>query len=239
MNGGFRGVAWLLAVWCVAAPALAQNSERSRYYIQQMIELAAANDGAGVTAMRQMLEQEPRPAPRDPAAARVALQRGQAALRMEDLNAALAAFQQASHDDPGSADALNHLGLVERKLGRLPDSERDLQQALALEPTRASAWFQLAQVYGLNEDGQRARGALANTYRFAQNPMRAEEILRNIAESEASDTLRAAALETLRLYQLPVEAGLVPPMPANPGIVPLRTLPDSTPSRATHPTHRP
>ena len=228
MNGGFRGPAWLLAAWwCATAPALAQDSERSRYYLQQMIELAAANDEAGVTAMQRMLEQEPRPTPRDAAAARAALQRGQAALRTDDLTAALTAFQQASHDDPGSADAINHLGLIERKLGRLPDAERDLQRALALEPTRASAWFQLAQVYGLGEDGRRARGALANTYRFAQNPMRAEEILRNIAESEASDTLRAAALETLRLYRLPVEAVIVPPMPANPGIVPLKTAPGS------------
>ncbi|MFO1422491.1 MAG: tetratricopeptide repeat protein [Candidatus Competibacteraceae bacterium] len=227
MKSSFGGATWLLAAWCATAPALAQDSERSRYYIQQMIELAATNDEVGVNAMQRMLEQEPKPTPRDPAAARAALQRGQTALRTEDLNAARTAFEQASRDDPSSVDAINHLGLVERKLGRLPDAERDLQRALALEPTRASAWFQLAQVYGLSEDGRRARGALANTYRFAQNPMRAEEILRNIAESEASDTLRTAALETLRLYQLPVEAGIVPPLPANPGIVPLTTAPAS------------
>ena len=222
MNGGFRVSALLLAAWFATAPAVAQDSERSRYYIQQMIELAAANDDAGVTAMQRMLEQEPRPTPRDPAAAREALQRGQAALRANDLNAALTAFQQASRDDPSSADAVNYLGLVRRKLGQIPDAERALQQALALEPTRAVAWFQLAQIYGLTEDARRARGALANTYRFAQNPMRAEEILRNIAENETSDTLRNAALETLRLYQLPAEAVIVPPLPANPGIVPLR-----------------
>ena len=225
MNGGFWKAVVLVAAWCAVAPALAQDSDRSRYYIQQMIDLAATHDETGVTAMQRMLEQEPKPPPRDPAAAREALQRGQAALRADDLNAALTAFQQASDNDPGNADAVNHLGLIERKLGRLPDAERALQRALALEPTRASAWFQLAQVYGLSEDNRRARGALANTYRLAQDPMRAEEILRNIAESEASDTLRTAALEALRLYQLPVEAVIVPPMPANPGIVPLKTTP--------------
>jgi len=76
--------------------ALAQDSERSRYYIQQMIDLAATHDETGVTTMQRMLEQEPRPTPRDPAAAREALQRGQAALRAADLNAALIAFQQAN-----------------------------------------------------------------------------------------------------------------------------------------------
>lgn len=212
----------LLAAGCVLAAATAQDSERSRYYIQQMIELAATPDEAGVTAMQRMLEQEPRPASPNAAAARAALQHGQAALRAEDLNAALTAFQQASQQDPASADAFNYLGLVQRKLGRLTDAERDLQQALALEPARAVAWFQLAQIYGLMGDGRRARGALANTYRFAQNPMRAEEMLRNIAENEASDTLRTAALETLRLYHLPAEAVIVPPLPVQPGIVPLQ-----------------
>ncbi len=230
MNGGFRASTLLLAAWCATTTMAAQDSEPSRYYIQQMIELAATNDDTGVTAMQRMLEQNPRPASRNPSSAREALQRGQAALGTNDLKAALTAFQQASQHDPGSADAINYLGLVERKLGQIQDAERDIQRALALEPTRASAWFQLAQIYGLSEDARRARGALANTYRFAQNPMRAEEILRNIAENEASDTLRNAALETLRLYQLPAEAVIVPPLPANPGIVPLETPPASTPA---------
>jgi tetratricopeptide (TPR) repeat protein len=113
---------------------------------------------------------------------------------------------------PSNVEAVNYLGLVYRKLDRLTEAESALQQALALEPTRAVAWFQLAQVYGLQNDARRALGALANTYRFAQNPMRAEEILRNIAENEAADTLRNAALETLRLYHLPAEAVIVPPL---------------------------
>lgn len=228
MSGGLQRVGLLLAVWCATTPAFAQDSERSRYYIQQMIDLAADNDETGVTAMQRMLEQNPRPAAPNPEAARAALQRGQAALQANDLNAALTAFQQASQNDPSSVDAINYLGLVERKLDRLQDAEREFQRALALEPSRASAWFQLAQIYALNQDARRARGALANTYRFAQNPMRAEEILRNIAENEAFDTLRNAALETLRLYQLPAEVVIVPPLPANPGIEPLKTAPGSS-----------
>jgi len=98
-----------------------------------------------------------------------------------------------------------------------------LQQALSLQPTRAVAWFQLAQVYGLQHDVQRATGALANTYRYAQNPMRAEEILRNIAENEAADTLRNAALATLRSRQLPVADVIVPPLAPNSDMMPMAT----------------
>ena len=203
--------------------AMGQAADASLSYIQQMIERAAAHDEPGLVAVQNLLEQAPKPTARDAAAARAALQRGQAALEKNNLEAALAAFQQACQQDPSYVEAFNHLGLVERKLNRLAEAERHLQQALVLEPQRAAAWFQLAQVYGLRKDAPRAHGALANTYRFAQNTMRAEEILRNIAENEASETLRNAALATLRQHQLPVAETLMPPLPANPGIEPLQS----------------
>jgi tetratricopeptide (TPR) repeat protein len=222
MNKALLKPAFRLAVWLLAAsPALAQNLESNRFYVQQMIELAATDDEHGVVAMQRMLEQNPRPASPDPAAASAALQRGLAALRQDDQQTALAAFQQALQLDPGNVEAANHLGLVYRKLGQWPEAERALQQALSLEPARAVAWFQLAQVYGLQNDARRAMGALANTYRYAQNSMRAEEILRNIAENEAADTLRNAAVATLQLYQLPVATVIVPPLAPNSEMAPM------------------
>lgn len=235
MGDAGRLAALALAAWGLAAPVLAQDSERNRYYVQQMIELAASHDEQGVIAMQRMLEQEPRPTATDAAAATAALQRGLAAFRQEDLPTALSAFQQASQNDPGNPDAVNYQGLIYRKLGRLPDSERTLQLALALDPDRAVAWFQLAQVYGLEKDERRALGALVNTYRYAQNQMRAEEILRNIAENEAADSLRNAAVAALRLYQLPVEPAIVPPLPSNPGIVPMDAPSASTRAPRTTP----
>ena len=64
---------------------------------------------------------------------------------------------------------------------------------------------------------------------------RAEEILRNIAENEAADTLRNAALETLRLYRLPAEPVIVPPLPANPAVVPMNAPSGSTRAPRTSP----
>lgn len=228
MNARYRILALLLALMGPVSH-LAHGSEPNRFYAQQMIELAVAHDENGVTTMQRMLEQNPRPAPLDAAAAQAALRSGQSALQADELDAALNAFQQASRSDPGNVEAVNYLGLVYRKLDRLPEAEAALLQALALEPSRAVAWFQLAQIYALMNDARRTLGALANTYRFAQNPMRAEEILRNIAENEAADTLRAAALETLRLFQLPVEETIVPPLAVDPGIVPIKTLPSDPP----------
>ncbi|HNW77439.1 MAG TPA: tetratricopeptide repeat protein [Candidatus Competibacteraceae bacterium] len=212
-----------LALLLLVAPlAVAQDSERNRFFVQQMIELAADGNAQGVDTMQRMLEQNPKPAATDAEAARAALRRGQEALAQDDnTGAALSAFLQASRDDPGNLDAFSYLGLSYRKLGQLSDAERALQIALSLDPSRAVAWFQLAQVYGLQNDQRRARGALANTYRYAQNPMRAEEILRSIAETETAEPLRNAALETLRLYQLPALAVIVPPIPVNPDIQPL------------------
>ncbi len=218
----------LLAIGAGVLPASAQTTDQNRYYIQQMIELAANNDEHGLTATQQVLAQSPKPQPKDAVGARAAFERGRALLEQDQLDAALTALRQASQADPSNVEALNYLGLAYRKLNRLPEAEAALQQTLALEPTRAVAWFQLAQVYGLQNDTRRAVGALANTYRFAENPMRAEEILRNIAENEAADTLRNAALDTLRLYKLPVATPIVPPLPTNPGIRPLNSRSRST-----------
>lgn len=226
-----------LAVWLVIGTAglagRAQTIDQNRYYIQQMIELAASNDDYGVNATQQVLAQSPKPQPKDAAGARAAFERGRTWLDQDQVENALIALRQASQADPGHVEAINYLGLTYRKLNRLAEAEMALQQALTLEPTRAVAWFQLAQVYGLQNDTRRAVGALANTYRFAENPMRAEEILRNIAENEAADTLRNAALQTLHLYKLPVAAPIVPPLPTNPGILPLNTRSGATPA------HRP
>jgi tetratricopeptide (TPR) repeat protein len=207
-----------LATGFCMSPAFAQDSERNRFFVQQMIDLAAAGNQQGVQTMQRMLEQNPRPAASNPAAANASVQWGQAALEQDNLDEALKGFQQAVQDDPGHVEAFNHLGLLYRKLNRFTDAERALQQALSLEPTRAGAWFQLAQIYGLQNDQRRAVGALANTYRYAQNPMKAEEILRYIAENEAVDTLRNAALETLQLYHLPAQPAIVPPLAPNPAL---------------------
>ncbi|MCB1776786.1 MAG: tetratricopeptide repeat protein [Candidatus Competibacteraceae bacterium] len=196
--------------------AHAQDSERNRFFVQQMIDLAAAGNQQGVQTMQRMLEQNLRPAASDPAAANASVQWGQTALQQDNLDEALKAFQRAVQDDPGHVEAFNHLGLLYRKLNQFSAAERALQQALSLEPTRSGAWFQLAQIYGLQNDQRRAVGALANTYRYAQNTMKAEEILRYIAENEAVDTLRNAALETLQLYHLPAQAAIVPPLTPNP-----------------------
>lgn len=219
--------ALLLAIWITTIPAsLAENSEQNRFYVQQMIELAATDNEQGVVNMQRMLEQNPRPASPNPTAAHADFQRGLALFEQNSIEAALEVFRKASQTDPGNADVANYLGLIYRKLGQFSEAEAALQQALSLEPDRAVAWFQLAQVYGLKNDTHRAVGALANTYRFAKNQMRAEEILRNIAENEAADTLRNAALDTLRLFHLPAEASIVPPLPSSPdGIVPMNDPP--------------
>jgi hypothetical protein len=75
----------------------------------------------------------------------------------------------------------------------------------------------------------------ANTYRYAQNAMRAEEILRNIAENEAADTLRNAALATLQLYQLPVATVIVPPLAPHSEMAPMANPASSSRAPRTAP----
>ena len=59
----------------------------------------------------------------------LSLQRGQAALQANDLNAALTAFQQASQDDPSSVDAINQriLGRYQNGLGKTWDDPNHMK----------------------------------------------------------------------------------------------------------------
>ena len=55
-----------LALLLLVAPlAVAQDSERNRFFVQQMIELAADGNAQGVDTMQRMLEQNPKPAATD------------------------------------------------------------------------------------------------------------------------------------------------------------------------------
>ena len=183
MNGARRMPALLLAAWIVAMPAaLAQDSERNRYFVQQMIEMAATNNEQGVAGMQRMLEQNPRPAASDPAARAPPFSVAWPCLgRMRWMRRWRHSSRPAG-TIPVTPTPPTIWGWSTARWAAFPKRKPPCNRR-SLEPTRAVAWFQLAQVYGLTNDADRALGALANTYRFAQNQMRAEEILRNIAEN--------------------------------------------------------
>ncbi|HZD49341.1 MAG TPA: tetratricopeptide repeat protein, partial [Silvibacterium sp.] len=80
---------------------------------------------------------------------------GVAALSHNDLNAALADFQKVAHLAPTAEQGHSALGAVLFRLGRTGEAIRELERALAMKPSDASAQMNLALAYV--QDGQPAK----------------------------------------------------------------------------------
>jgi len=80
---------------------------------------------------------------------------GVAALSRDDLKAALADFQNVVKLAPSAEQGHSALGAVLVRLGRLSEGIRELEQALKMKPTDASAQLNLALAY--EQTGQAAK----------------------------------------------------------------------------------
>ncbi len=205
MNG-IAQILSLAVVLALAVPALAGPYEQAFGAVQRMLTQSARNDETGLQAARQQLEQMPRPAHQDVKAARALNQQGLDALKRGDAAAAVTALQQAQRADPADVEVAGNLGYAHLKLGQLKRAEQQLIYALSLAPDRVSSWFNLGQVYGALNQPEKATGAFANTYRFAQNRIKTEGFLRQALQNpENSAATRTALRQALALFGLSVD----------------------------------
>ncbi len=66
-------------------------------------------------------------------------------------------FRNAVKADPDFSEGYYHLGLTDRKLGRIPEAARAFQQTLDLEAEHNGAALELGEIYLLAKEPQRAR----------------------------------------------------------------------------------
>lgn len=226
-----------------AMPAVvAGQYETIDYHVQQMIAQALAQDDTGVQTFREQLENLTRPETGDATQARPSQQQGQDQLARNRPKEALAAFRQAFIANPADPDIAAQLGLTYLRLGRLKEAERLSVYGLSLAPNRSAIWLTLGQVYGQSGDAQRASGAFANAYRFAQDRPQLSERLRQLSGPDSATGVRTGAEQALRLLQSAPAAhpatgpAPAPPQPVAPVATPPRTsaaeLRPATPANA-------
>ncbi|MFO1372398.1 MAG: tetratricopeptide repeat protein, partial [Candidatus Competibacteraceae bacterium] len=204
----------LTLVLSMTATVHADQYEASFSDVQQMLRQSVKNDEAGLSAIRQQLESVPKPARQNVKEARTLNQQGLEALKQQNYQAAVTAFQQAQQADSSDIEVTGNLGYANLKLGQFKRAEHQLVYAISLAPTRVSSWFNLGQVYGALNDVERATGAFANAYRFSQNRPKTEEFLRQaLTAPENNETTRAALKRTLQLFDLPLERSVTPSPP--------------------------
>ena len=196
----------LIVALSLTAPVQAGQYDAVFGSVQRMIGQAAKNDEAGLNATRQQLESVSKPAHQNVKEARALNQQGLEALKRNDYAAAATAFQQAQQADPADVEVAGNLGYANLKLGQLKRAEHQLVYAISLAPGRSSSWFNLGQVYGAMNDGDKAIGAFAAAYRFSQKPPKTADFMRQaLTAPENNETTRAALKQTLDLLKLPLD----------------------------------
>lgn len=194
-------LATLASLIALAAAPLADAAgqyETIDYYVQQMIAQANANDATGVQTFREQLENLRRPEAGDSAKAQPFRQQGLEQLARNNLREALTAFRQAFIADPADPEIAGQLGQTYLRLRRFKEAERLSVYTLSLASTRSEAWLVLGEVYGQSGDASRTAGAFANAYRFAKDPPRLAEQLRQLAAASDVEAVRAGARQTLQ-----------------------------------------
>ncbi len=187
----------------VSTPAHVGQYDAIFSQIQGMLAQSAKNNEAGVNTARQQLESLSKPARQNIKEARILNQQGLDALKINDYAAAVTAFQKAHETDPADVEISGNLGYANLKLGQLKRAEHQLIYAISLSPARSSSWFNLGQVYGAQNQVEKATGAFANAYRFSQNRTKTEEFMRQaITNPEHNEATHTALQMALALFSL-------------------------------------
>ncbi len=197
----FTQMLTLAAALATTGLAAAGQYEAIDYYVQQMIVYAVANDAASIQTFREQLENQRRTEPGDASQAQPFKEQGQDHLARGNLKQALAAFRQAFIADPTDPDIASQLAVTYLRLDRLKEAERLAVYALYLASSRSTTWLTLGQIYGRTGDAQRATGAFANAYRFAQDRPQLVEQLRQLATADSANAVRISALQALQSIQ--------------------------------------
>src|ERR1700747_3608520 len=84
----------------------------------------------------------------DPVGAQRDWEAGMARLRAEEVGDALDLLKSANAKDPGNAAIANDLGVALMKLGARREAEAFFRRVLQLDPRRAAAYANLAELVG-------------------------------------------------------------------------------------------
>lgn len=127
---------------------------------------------------------------------------GAALIGQQKPEKAVAAFTKVTQLRPNDPHAFANLALVEISLGRLPDAEQHLKEALAADPKSIQACVELANSYRLQNQAPQAEQVLREgiTTNPAATPLYVE--LASLLSSEGKGNDADAVLDTLR-KQLP------------------------------------
>jgi Flp pilus assembly protein TadD len=166
--------------------------------LDQLAGSMASSDTQTASAITSRLAALPKVERGARATARKANDRGIAALRANDNAAAVASLRDAVRADPGDVEVIDNLGYAYNLSGDLEAAEFWARVALAVSPTRSSAWLNLGIAGGQQGDESMALGALLLAHKYSGRPDRTINAVQELKDrGNSTPEMRSAAARAL------------------------------------------
>jgi tetratricopeptide (TPR) repeat protein len=133
--------------------------------INQIIDAQISGDIGKMWEAQSFLDALPKPAPGDAEDAQRLNKLGLSQLRGKSFKTSTGFFSNANKDDPSNPIYLSNLGFAEMNAGDLESAEKHIRASIALDPSRAVAWGDLALALAKQSEEERAVACLLVGYR--------------------------------------------------------------------------
>lgn len=179
----------------VADPAAA--TQAAEHPLVSLVSAASSNDWAAAEERMTAVKAIAAPAAGDRQASRAANAEGLAALKQDNVPAAIAAFTKAVEADATDVEARSNLAYAYIKGKDFENGTRVSLETLQLAPTRSNTWINLADALAQSGNAGAAVATLRVAVRYSDSRDKTVAFLGRIAASNPSEPFRAAAAQVV------------------------------------------
>ncbi len=180
-------------------PATAPIANDAESLVRQMLIASQGNSDLELKTLISQISALPKPENGSRKTARALNTKGLAQLRAGAIDQAISTFQQAFAADPADVEIIDNLGFASIKAGDYRRARTASFAALALAPSRSSAWANLGISLAETEDEKQAVAAFGNAYRFSGDVAKTITYLESLLQNDPSLKVRAAAKQALSI----------------------------------------
>jgi TonB family protein len=169
--------------------------------VMRMLEYALVDGGLGheseIQQTKLKIESSPKPIKGNKKAARAFNAKGLASSKDYDFNNAVKMFEEANKLDQSDIEIISNLGFAYLKQGNFDQAQQAITTTLTMSADRATAWENLAEVFGLKGDVSKAVACFSNTYRFSKNRFKTHQFMKNLNDSEDVENIKQARAKAI------------------------------------------
>jgi len=181
------------------APASTPAASSAESLLRQMLSAAERKNDSELTALLSRINALPKPVKGSRKTARALNTDGLAKLRDGAADQAVGTLRQAVEADPADVEIVDNLSYASIKAGDYKSARAAGFAALAIAPSRSSAWANLGIALAETEGENQAVAAFANAYRFAGDATKTIAYLDSLSQNDSSLKVRAAAKRALSI----------------------------------------